>query len=220
MNLRTRLLAEGRSRWLDIGCGGSRDDGFTLLDTFPENLLDAAIRSRYVRADVLNLSDTECQRLGQFDLVRLQHTLEHFSLEEGLTVLKNCAKLLSPGGSLLITVPDLRVHVRRYLSGRYADWPYFDEWAHKRIPPGSPSSFYFGVFAYSLPYESHKWSYDAEGLKYQLARCGCFDEIMELELGHPLSSTPFTHGRPEEDLCVLSVRNILPIAPVSVPSGQ
>jgi SAM-dependent methyltransferase len=205
MTLKERLLKTKKTRWLDIGCGGNREPGFLRMDTFPPATMPAAERRRYVQCDIVKLPDDVAERLGKFDLVRMQHAFEHFSYEEGRQVLKNCARLLKQDGIIVISVPDLRIHVRRYLHKGYKKSGY-RWWAYNRIPEDSPDSFYFSIFAHSMPHEQHKWCYDYEGLRYQLKSCGEFDGIRRLGVRNALASTPFTHNRPDEDLCVLAVK--------------
>jgi SAM-dependent methyltransferase len=205
MTLRERLVKAKKTRWLDVGCGGARERGFLLMDTFPAKTLPAAERRRYVQCDIVNLPDAVARRLGKFDLVRMQHAFEHFSYEEGRQVLKNCARLLKLDGIILISVPDLRIHIRRYLNDGYKTSGY-RWWAHNRIPEDSPASFYFAIFAYSMPHEQHKWCYDFAGLRYQLKSCGEFKDIRKLGVRNPLASEPFTHNRSDEDLCVIAVK--------------
>jgi len=151
--------------------------------------------------DIANLTDSDFKRLGKFDMVRMQHVLEHFPPEAGFRVLQNCAMLLKPGGVILITTPDLRKIIQLFLSGNIRE---DFEWAHKRIDPGSPDSFYFSVYSHSLPHEPHEWCYDAEGIKYQLEKSGLYDDIREIPLNHELAGIPFTHNRPKEDVCVMA----------------
>ena len=207
MNLAERLVRAGKTRWLDVGCGGIFDKGFHYVDLFQPEILDPAVKGRYYRADIVNAPSHELTKLGKFDLVRMQHVFEHFTLEEGQKVLKNCALLLKKGGLIVISVPDLRINIQRYLEGRYKSWSGFNWWAHKRIPKNSPDSFYFSIFAHSMPFESHKWCYDAEGLVYQLKHTGRYRKIRELKLDDPLANVPFTHNRPTEDVCVIAVRS-------------
>lgn len=197
--LRKKLLAENKTRWLEIGCGGTFDDYFTYVDLFPETLVQQ--KGRYFRMDMVNATDEALKRLGKFDLIRMQHVFEHFTPEAGRTVLDNCAKLLNKDGYVLISTPDLRKYVAFYLSGQIRDG--FD-WALNRIPKDSPNSFYFSIFSHSLPFEKHEWCYDAEGLIYQLERSDKFKNIRELTLEDELTSIPFTHNRPSEDVCVIA----------------
>ncbi len=204
MNFREQLIKEGRKRWIDVGCGGVFEEGFYCLDTFPESIIDSKFKDKYFRVDILNSPESEIKKLGKFDLVRMQHTFEHCSYEEGLIVLKNCAKLLNQYGYILITVPDLRIHIDKYLKDEYKNWSGFKWWATKRIPENAPNSFYFSIFAHSMPFEQHKWCYDYEGLEFVLKKSREFKNIKELKINDELASTPFTHNRPEEDVCIIA----------------
>lgn len=206
MNLKNKLIGERKIHWLDVGCGGNFENGFCYLDTFPEGIIDSKFRDKYFRIDIANAPEETLAKLGKFDLVRMQHTFEHFSYEEGREVLKNCAKLLNKDGIILITTPDLKIHIKKYLNDEYKNWNGFKWWANKRISVNAPNSFYFSIFAHSMPYESHKWCYDFEGLKYQLEISGEFKDIREIALDDSLASVPFTHNRPEEDICVIAVK--------------
>ena len=208
MNLKEQLIREDKTRWLDVGSGGNFEGGFHYVDTFPEGLVSASARSKYFRLDLVNTSDSALGGLGTFDFIRMQHVFEHFTYEDGQRILRRCAQLLKDDGAILITVPNLKMHIARYLKHEYrnSDWP-FKEWAIQRIPENAPDSFYFSIFSHSMIYESHKWCYDFEGLQFQLAITGLFTNIQELTINHPLSSIPFTHNRPEEDVCVLAYKH-------------
>lgn len=205
--LRSHLIANHQTRWLEIGCGGTLEEGFHYVDIFPEGVVDRSFREKYFRVDVANASEHDLAKLGTFDLVRMQHVFEHFTPEEGRQVLKKCAGLLNSGGYLLITTPDLRIHASVYLKDGYKNnrqMESFNKAAWKRIEASAPGSFYFSVFSHSLLYEKHMWCYDFEGLKYLLTETDSFDDIQELGLDHALANFPFTHNRPEEDVCVLA----------------
>lgn len=51
------------------------------------------------------------------DYVVLHHVLEHFGCGEGFAMLLEAHRLLKPGGSLLVFVPDLRALAQRWLVG-------------------------------------------------------------------------------------------------------
>jgi predicted SAM-dependent methyltransferase len=206
MDLRSELVKYGKTRWLDVGNGGRFDPGFEYLDILPDASVSKEIQQKYHRASIVDLSDGTIESLGTFDLVRLQHTLEHFDFEDGLQALANCARLLREGGYLLIAVPDLEIHIQHYLHDSYKDWQGFQSWATRRIPIDAPASAYFSVFAHSMTFEPHFWCYDYEGLVYQVRRSGKFREVRRLELSDHLASVPFTHNRPEEDVCLLAKR--------------
>jgi predicted SAM-dependent methyltransferase len=204
MTLKTMLVTANKSRWLDVGCGGNLEDGFSYLDTFAEDLIKTHHRARYHRVDIVKATPEQLTRLKQFDLVRLQHVLEHLPFEDGQAALTNCSRLLNPGGIILITVPDLRIHIDKYLQDAYASMPGFVDWARRRVPSDAPASFYFSIFAHSLPIEPHNWCYDYAGLEYQIRAAGKFIKIREVPFSDALAEFPFTHNRPAEDLCVIA----------------
>jgi predicted SAM-dependent methyltransferase len=207
--LRRHLVENDKRRWLEIGCGGTLADDFYYIDIFPEGIVDGSFRDRYSRLDIANASAQDLEKLGRFDLVRMQHVFEHFAPEDGRRVLEKCGSLLNPGGFLLISTPDLRIHVNAYLSAGYKDnvrMESYNSSARKRIPEDAPDSFYFSVFAHSLLYEKHLWCYDFDGLKYMLDKTDLFEDIEQIGLDHAFASFPFTHNRPEEDVCVLARR--------------
>jgi predicted SAM-dependent methyltransferase len=53
---------------------------------------------------------------GTFDLAYHSHLLEHFGCEEGEALLRECLRVLAPGGIIRVAVPDLEQIVREYVS--------------------------------------------------------------------------------------------------------
>lgn len=51
---------------------------------------------------------------NEFDVVYHSHLLEHFSKDDGCTFLKECLRVLKPGGIIRIAVPDLEQIVNQY----------------------------------------------------------------------------------------------------------
>jgi predicted SAM-dependent methyltransferase len=51
-----------------------------------------------------------------FDLVYHSHVLEHFSKNDGEKFIKECMRVLKPGGVLRIAIPDLEQIVRNYIA--------------------------------------------------------------------------------------------------------
>ena len=88
MTLREKLIKENRNRWLDVGCNKNFEEGFYYLDTWPVKKIPTKYREKYFELDILKASKKELEFLGKFDVVRMQHVLEHFSYEEGLIVIK------------------------------------------------------------------------------------------------------------------------------------
>lgn len=207
MNLREKLVSENKKRWLDIGNGGNFEDGFYYMDILALSENHQEKSDHYFQKDILDLKTKDFKELGKFDFVRMQHFFEHLTVEEGQKALKNIAKLLKKDSYILITTPNLKVHIDKYLNSQYKNWEGFKWWANKRIPENSPDSFYFSIFAHSMPWEQHKWCYDYEGLKFQLENSRKFKKIRELKQTDELANNPFTHNRPEEDVCIIAQLN-------------
>jgi len=62
---------------------------------------------------------------GSTDCVVLQHVLEHFNLGKADGMLRECHRVLKRGGSLIVTVPDLRRLAQRWLIGQIEDYIFF-----------------------------------------------------------------------------------------------
>lgn len=169
--LRRRLISEGKTRWLDLGSSSHSDD-FYCFNLQPIEEIPEHFRARYYHGDILKMTQETYCRMGRFDLVRMQHVFEHFSLEESQCVLEACSNLLNPGGYLLISVPDLVVHIQSYLDGYKLMRPFVD-FARVRIPKGAPASFLFGLHVHQGGYaakinlgDAHNWLYDYDGLRF------------------------------------------------------
>lgn len=204
-SLKALLLRENKLRWMDMGSSINYNDGFIFADTYPKEDAAPEIRDRYIQMNATkNFTDEELKPFGKFDFIRMQHVFEHFTPEDSATVLKNCHRLLNDDGYLLISVPDLKIHVDRYRRACMDVSWVFPEWAHTRIPKGAPQSYYFSIFTHSVLYQSHLWCYDEEGLIYNLEQSGLFKDVRRISVFDKLAEIPFTHNRPHEDLCVLA----------------
>lgn len=61
---------------------------------------------------------------GSADIIVIHHGLEHFGLGEADSMLRECNRILSPGGSLIATTPDLEALAHAWLEGRIDDYIY------------------------------------------------------------------------------------------------
>lgn len=59
---------------------------------------------------------------GSADTVVLNHVYEHFNLGEADGLVRECYRILAPGGRLVVTIPDLRALVRGWITGRIDDY--------------------------------------------------------------------------------------------------
>ena len=144
MTFQEKLIRENKKRWLDIGCGKNFEKGFYYLDVFSKKDIPSKYRKKYFKINILKPSDKELKSIGKFNLVRMQHVIEHFSYEEAKIVIKNVGKLLKQGGYFIITTPDLRINIGKYLRKEYNKLKTFKKWAiaKAKIPKDAPASFF------------------------------------------------------------------------------
>lgn len=93
---------------LNLGCGFDVRPGFVNIDLFSDD-------DRVVGMDVrkLNLPDSSA------DLVLASDILEHFSHREVDSVLMEWARVLKPGGEIIIRCPSLKLQAKAYTSGAW-----------------------------------------------------------------------------------------------------
>lgn len=128
-----------------------------------------------------------------------EHVLEHFSLEDGERLLRDCREALERGGVLRLAMPDLRNLVDKYLGDWKAqDW--LREPAYRAID--SPARMLnFGVREWG-----HLYLYDLDELTLRLQQAG-FNEVRACPPGssrHPELSG--LERRPDSFLIVEATR--------------
>jgi ubiquinone/menaquinone biosynthesis C-methylase UbiE len=111
------------------------------------------------------------------------HMLEHLYFEEAQHVLCECYRVLEPGGTLRIVVPDLRAFVRKYVAeaGEMGAVPpgrtplaaeILNErllFRHRHPPQGG---IFFKLYSALNDFHSHKWMYDMDSLSAQFVKAG------------------------------------------------
>ncbi len=108
---------------------------------------------------------------GSVDWVYAEHLIEHVPLSVAVGWLAEVHRILSPGGVVRLTTPDLR----RYVEGYLADGGFFAR-HRKRIraaglgpPMPVRPAFMFNQLFYLY---GHQWIYDVEELAYAAASAG------------------------------------------------
>jgi predicted SAM-dependent methyltransferase len=69
---------------------------------------------------------------GQVDFIFSEHFIEHVSLDQGTKLIRDCFRVLRPGGVLRVSTPDLRAVIDEYLDMRV------DRWANVDWHPSTP----------------------------------------------------------------------------------
>jgi SAM-dependent methyltransferase len=122
---RRRYEADARDtlvsrRLLNLGCGGRFHAAWTNLDAAPQS-------TSVIRHDVT-------QRLPfadrTFEFVYHSHLLEHLTPEQGAALLRECHRVLTPGGTIRVVVPDLEAIARLYLHALEKARAGDEQWRH------------------------------------------------------------------------------------------
>jgi predicted SAM-dependent methyltransferase len=121
--------------------------------------------------------------------VYAEHLIEHVPLPDGIRWLTEVRRILTPGGLLRLTTPDLR----KYVEGYVAEDRFFAK--HRRrvklaigIAPPMPDrrAFMFNQIFYLY---GHRWIYDREELHHALGRAG-FDPDSVRDCGYRDGARP------------------------------
>lgn len=163
---------------LHLGCGWFHLDGWVNVDLFATS----ADIAWDLRQGIPLPDDT-------VDAIFHEHMLEHLSLRDGFLFIRECRRVLKPGGVLRVGVPDAGACIDSY-SGK-AD----PEWAASR-PTGM-------LAVQALFYENgHRAMYDAETLTL-MCRAAGFAEAEQKEWGDSwIDGCPDTPARASGSLYV------------------
>ena len=163
-----RMAQQGHPIRLHLGCGTQHKGGWINVDyaqpTWILRLgrpvaiftgwIDRQQTQPVARADLSwDLSRPLPFSSNSVEAVFAEHVLEHFTYSAGLKVLRNCHRVLRPGGVLRLGVPDLERYSRGYLGMD----PILDQ-----CRPGRPTRAV--AFAEIFYRYGHRSAYDAETL--------------------------------------------------------
>ena len=166
---RVRALATGGGLRLHLGCGDNVKADWLNVDLHPAADLRLDVRRRWPFPD-------GCARE-----VYAEHLFEHLAWpDEGGHFLAEAHRVLRPGGTLRLSVPDLARHVRAYTSGdpafRSAFAPFLPPWAATR---GDALNHHFRQGG------EHHYAYDSETLARRLTDAG-FADVAEVPVSRDL----------------------------------
>lgn len=115
------------------------------------------------------------------DLVYCSHVLEHLTLDELSTALKETHRILKNGGTFRFVLPDLEHYIREYTSGNVADrsmqFMQGTLLGRKQRPRG-----FEGILRSCFGGAEHMWMWDFESMSAQLESAG-FTEIRRASFG-------------------------------------
>jgi len=147
---------------LHIGCGPNRKPGWINIDLDPG-------------ADIcLDMREALPFPNNSAKIIYGEHFFEHLDLAEGTHFLRECLRVLLPGGRLSIGVPNARFCMEDYVSGDRDNWiavrdRYHPKWC---TTPMHSANYFFRQDG------EHKYAYDEETLIGLVRDCG-FSNVKE-----------------------------------------
>lgn len=138
---------------LHLGCGGEHKDGWVNVD-----LVGDPVDFAWNLARPLPFED------GTVAAVFHEHVLEHIPLADGLRFMRECKRVLKPGGVMRVGVPDAGRLARSYADGR----AYLEE-----IHPGRPTAML--ALQELFYWHRHTTMYDTETLALVFKDAGFAD---------------------------------------------
>jgi len=152
-------------RKLQIGSSKTPFPDWLNTDLFPEH------------PDVIYMDATRPLPLpdASFDYVACEHMIEHIDHASGLEMLRECHRILKPGGKIRVTTPDLQVMARLCDLNPTPEQKKYIDWMIARTMPEVDQC--RGVFVLNNAFRAwgHQFLYDADTLKLTLTRSGFTD---------------------------------------------
>jgi predicted SAM-dependent methyltransferase len=117
-----------------------------------------------------------------FDVVFSEHTLEHLGYADGLHCLRECRRVLRPGGLIRIATPSLEQLARLYDSELSDLQRRYIRWAVESFVPETTAPLAGFVVNNFMHAWGHQFIYDRETLRHAFGEAG-FVEIEERRVG-------------------------------------
>jgi predicted SAM-dependent methyltransferase len=108
---------------------------------------------------------------GSAETIVLWHVIEHFGCGEADPIIKECYRILQPGGELIVATPDLAMLAARYLDTK--DGSRVKEPLSEQVYVTNLYGAYMGDEA-----DRHKWGWSQEGLLEYLAKCAPWRNVL------------------------------------------
>jgi len=168
---------------LHLGCGARVIEGWINID----EKLDPSVSSDLLQHfAALDLRERLPYDTGSVDRIFSEHFLEHLHRHDAVKLLKECRRVMIPGGVIRVSVPDLRTLIDKYLE-RDLDFASAVGWA-----PATPCQ----LVNEGLRLWGHLFVYDAAELVLVFREAG-FDGLV-ITTTHGITTIPGmpTEGRP------------------------
>lgn len=161
---------------LNLGCGKYLIPGWINADLYRHADVVFDIRARWPIPD------------GQLIGVRLEHVLEHVAYpDEALHVIAECYRVLTPGGTVRVGVPDSEKAISAYVEGE--DAMYFRIARERWHPPEVRLPIEHLNYHFRDRFGEHLFAFDRQALSNLLSRAGFVG----------IQPAPFDHTLDRED---------------------
>lgn len=154
-------LSKNRAAMLQIGSGRNLRPGWLNSDYFPDD------RAQY-HLDASKPFDIPS---GSFDLIYCEHMIEHLTLVDGLAMLRECERILKPGGRIRIVTPPLDFLLEMGTNSTEAHQRYI-EWHVPKWMPSAPLVSFTVVINDFVRNWGHLFIYDEPTLRWAMERAG------------------------------------------------
>ncbi|MCA9135469.1 MAG: methyltransferase domain-containing protein [Planctomycetales bacterium] len=121
---------------------------------------------------------------NSIDLIYTSHFIEHLTRHEARTLLKDALRVLKPGGTIRIVVPDLEGAARLYLKSLDSgDAKAAEEFLERTSLYSDSRASFTNLRAWKsfwFDYQRHFWMYDSDSMKHCLSEIG-FENVCDCD---------------------------------------
>ena len=118
---------------------------------------------------------------NSFDYVFSEHMIEHISRSEASMMLRECQRVLRPGGTIRIATPDLEILAGLY-AGKDGDKHHYVKWVTQKLTNGAKDYQPGFVINHAFYSWGHQFLYDGELLARDMEKAG-FTSIRRCPMG-------------------------------------
>jgi predicted SAM-dependent methyltransferase len=116
------------------------------------------------------------------DIVFTEHMIEHIGYVQGLAMLRECFRVLKPGGVLRVATPDLAILLALYNCGLAPQQEWYVNYVAENMIENCPYSDPVFVINNEFRAYGHQFLYDEQTLRRSLALAG-FQDITRFAMG-------------------------------------